>query len=79
MKKIPNICLFYITLVTVSPYTPCPGPAFVKSALFRRTLPPAIVEILARIPLNIIDRLLSVFGGCGVAALLRLAPPRQTP
>jgi hypothetical protein len=53
-----------------------PGPEFFfKLALLRKTLPPAIVEILARIPLNIIDRLLSVLGGYGVAALLwRLLP-----
>jgi hypothetical protein len=53
-----------------------PGPElFFKLALLRKTLPTAIVEILARIPLNIIDRLLSVLGGYGVAALLwRLLP-----
>jgi hypothetical protein len=53
-----------------------PGPElFFKLALLRKTLSPAIVEILARIPLNIIDRLLSVLGGYGVAALLwRLLP-----
>ncbi|MDR0403538.1 MAG: hypothetical protein LBH35_08135 [Treponema sp.] len=54
-----------------------PGPALFKSALFRKTLPPAVVEILARIPLNVIDRLLSVFGGCGVAALLWRFFPRK--
>jgi hypothetical protein len=53
-----------------------PGPALFKWALFRRTLPPAVVEILARIPLNVIDRLLSVFGGYGVAALLWRVPLR---
>jgi hypothetical protein len=53
-----------------------PGPElFFKLALLRKTLPSIIVEIMARIPLNIIDRLLSVFGGYGVAALLwRLLP-----
>jgi hypothetical protein len=42
-----------------------------KLALLRKNLPLAAIEILSRIPLNIIDRLLSVFGGYGVAALLR--------
>jgi hypothetical protein len=53
-----------------------PGPElFFNLALLRKTLPTAIVEILARIPLNIIDRLLSILGGYGVAALLwRLFP-----
>jgi hypothetical protein len=54
-----------------------PGPElFFKLALLRKTLPPVIVEILARIPLNIIDRLLSVFGGYGIAALLWRILPR---
>jgi hypothetical protein len=53
-----------------------PGPELFKLALLRKTLPPVIVEILARIPLNIIDRLLSVFGGYGAAALLRRILPR---
>jgi hypothetical protein len=54
-----------------------PGPElFFKLALLCKTLPPVIVEILARIPLNIIDRLLSVFCGYGVAALLQRLFPR---
>jgi hypothetical protein len=38
--------------------------------LLRRELPLLAVEILSRIPLNIIDRLVSVFGAYGLAALL---------
>jgi hypothetical protein len=41
-----------------------------KLALLRRDLPLPVVEILSRIPLNIIDRLVSVFGVYGLAALL---------
>jgi hypothetical protein len=46
-----------------------------KLALLRKNLPLAIVEVASRIPINIIDRLLSVFGGYGLAALLwRIKP-----
>jgi hypothetical protein len=41
-----------------------------KLTLIRRQLPLPAVEILSRIPLNIIDRLVSVFGAYGLAALL---------
>jgi hypothetical protein len=56
--------------------SPSPERLF-KLALLRKNLPPAVIEILSRIPLNIIDRLLSVFGGYGVAALLRHVVKRQ--
>jgi hypothetical protein len=56
-----------------------PGPERLFTlALLRKNLPLAAIEILSRIPLNIIDRLLSVFGGYGIAALLwRLFPRRK--
>jgi hypothetical protein len=38
-------------------------------ALARRNLPPVIVEILSRIPVNIPDRLISSFAGYGVALI----------
>ncbi|MDR1277183.1 MAG: hypothetical protein LBK02_00370 [Treponema sp.] len=41
-----------------------------RLALLRKNLPSAATEILSRIPINVIDRLLSVFGGYGAAALL---------
>jgi hypothetical protein len=54
--------------------SPSPERLF-KLALLRKNLPLAIVEVASRIPLNIVDRLLSVFGGYGVAALLwRIKP-----
>jgi hypothetical protein len=54
-----------------------PGPElFFKLSLLRKTLPPAIVEILARIPINIIDRLLSVLAGYAIAAPLWWILPR---
>jgi hypothetical protein len=43
-----------------------------KLTLLRRHLPLVGVEILSRIPLNVIDRLVSVFGAYGVAALLNV-------
>jgi hypothetical protein len=44
-----------------------------KLALLRRSLPLVGVEILSRIPLNVIDRLVSVFGAYSIAALLNYA------
>jgi hypothetical protein len=41
-----------------------------KLTLLRRHLPLVGVEILSRIPINVIDRLISVFGAYGVASLL---------
>jgi hypothetical protein len=43
---------------------------FFKLILFRKNLPLAAAEILSRIPVNIIDRLVAVFGGYGIALLL---------
>ena len=39
------------------------------SALYGRGFPLILVEILSRIPINIIDRLLTAFGGYGIALL----------
>jgi hypothetical protein len=55
--------------------SPSPEHLF-KLTLSRKNLSPAVTEILSRIPLNVIDRLLSVFGGYGAAALLRRLFPR---
>jgi hypothetical protein len=41
-----------------------------KLTLLRRNLPLVGVEILSRIPLNVIDRLVSAFGAYGIAALV---------
>jgi hypothetical protein len=48
-----------------------------KLTLLRRNLPLVGVEILSRIPLNVIDRLVSVFGAYGIAALLNYVPVFQ--
>jgi hypothetical protein len=57
--------------------SPSPERLF-KLALLRKNLPLAAIEVLSRIPLNIIDRLLSVFGGYGAAALLWRIFPRKS-
>jgi hypothetical protein len=50
-----------------------------KLTLFRRNLPLVGVEILSRIPLNIIDRLISAFCGYGAALLLeKVSGPRAS-
>jgi hypothetical protein len=41
-----------------------------RIALIRRNLPGVIVEIGSRIPVNLLDRLISSFAGYGLAALL---------
>jgi len=54
-------------LVTVDPA----GPEMrLQYTLFQSGYPPAAVEILSRIPVNMIDRPLSVFAGFGLAVLL---------
>jgi hypothetical protein len=52
-----------------------------KMELYRRNFPFVLVEVLSRIPLNVVDRLIAVFGGYGVAALLSLigAAPLRHP
>jgi hypothetical protein len=50
-----------------------------KLVLLRKNLPLSIAEVMSRIPLNIIDRLLSVFGGYGAAALFWWIKPRPAP
>jgi hypothetical protein len=55
-------------LVTVDPA----GPEMrLQYALFQSGYPAAAVEILSRIPVNMIDRPLSVFAGFGLAVLVR--------
>jgi hypothetical protein len=44
---------------------------FFAPFLSRKNLPLFLVEALSRIPLNIIDRLVTVFGGYGIALILR--------
>jgi len=42
-----------------------------KLGLLRNNVPPLLASILARIPINIIDRLLAVFGGYGISLVFR--------
>jgi hypothetical protein len=49
-----------------------------RPALIRRNLPGIIVEIGSRIPVNLLDRLISSFAGCGLAFLLRKVAPIPT-
>jgi hypothetical protein len=48
-----------------------------RLALVRRNLPGIIVEIGSRIPVNLLDRLISSFAGYGLAALLACIGVRQ--
>jgi hypothetical protein len=67
-----------LTAVLIQPFggSSNPGPELFKLALVRKNLPSVVTEVLSRIPLNVIDRLLSVFGGYGAAALLWRVFPR---
>jgi hypothetical protein len=67
--------LITVLIKTFSPLFQTPSPErLFKLALLRKNFPLAAIEILSRIPLNIIDRLLSVFGGYGIAVLLWRIP-----
>jgi len=44
---------------------------FLSAIMFGSYLPALLTEILSRIPINIIDRLISVFGGFGIALAMR--------
>ncbi|MFP3042626.1 hypothetical protein LQZ19_12490, partial [Treponema primitia] len=57
-------------LVPAPEYTVSPENYF-KLGLLINNVPPLAVEIMARFPINIFDRLLSVFGGYGLALLIR--------
>ncbi|MDR1420741.1 MAG: hypothetical protein LBI86_10235, partial [Treponema sp.] len=48
---------------------------YFKLGLLRNGLPLLASEILARIPVNIVDRPVSVFGAYGIAFLLRRLVP----
>jgi hypothetical protein len=48
-----------------------PESTLLTSTMFPRELPLLLKEILARVPVNIIDRLISVFAGYGIALWLR--------
>jgi hypothetical protein len=55
------------------------GPeVFFRPVLLRKNLPAFFAEILSRIPVNIIDRLVSAFAGYGIAALLARLRARVT-
>ena len=47
-----------------------PAATQLSSTLFKRQMPVLAVEILSRIPMNIIDRLITVFAAYGIAYLL---------
>jgi hypothetical protein len=57
-------------LVPVPKYTVSPENYF-KLGLLINNMPVVAAEIIARIPINIFDRFLSVFGGYGAALLIR--------
>ena len=48
-----------------------PASATLSPVIFRYNIPLILTEILSRIPVNIIDRLVSAFGGYGIAAGLK--------
>jgi hypothetical protein len=57
-------------LVSVPKYTVSPENYF-KLGLMLNNVPFPVAEIVARLPINIFDRLLSVFGGYSLALLIR--------
>ena len=58
-----------------------PASVLLSSTMFSQNLSPLLVEILSRIPINIIDRLITAFGGYGIAYLATVSPltrPKKT-
>ena len=58
--------LTVLILVLRNPADPNPASVLLSSTLFGDSVPIILKEILSRIPINIIDRLLTAFGGYGI-------------
>ena len=56
-----------------------PASTALGSAIFNQNFPPILVEILSRIPINIVDRLITAFGGYGIAYAIVLKPFAKSP
>jgi hypothetical protein len=50
-----------------------------KLGLIRNNMPALAAAILSRIPINIVDRFIVVFGGCGISLLCRAWAFSHTP
>jgi hypothetical protein len=61
----------FIQLVLRRPIHDVSAETWLKVGLLKQGLHLAAAELLARIPVNIVDRFISVFGGYGAALLLR--------
>ena len=50
--------------------------AVLSATMFGQNVPMLLKEIISRIPVNIIDRLISVFAGYGIALLIQRVLPK---
>jgi hypothetical protein len=71
MSILGGIIAVFIELVLQAPINDPNPETYFKLGLLRNGVSLAAAEILARIPVNIVDRTLSVFGGYGTALLLK--------
>jgi hypothetical protein len=61
----------FIQLVLLSPMDNDPPETIFKLGFLRQGFSLAAAEILARIPVNVLDRIIAIFGGYGAALLLQ--------
>lgn len=69
----------FLGLVLRSPVSDAPPETYFKLGLLRQGLSLTAAEILARLPVNLVDRFISVFGAYGVSLLLKRALQRKKP
>jgi hypothetical protein len=70
MSILGGLIAAFIQLLRTPPHGSVSNPASYPDlglTMFRQGLPVILAEILSRIPINIIDRLISAFGGYGIA------------
>ena len=70
MSILGGLIAAFIQFLNPAPPDPIHISAFLAPILFGQHVPIVVVEILSRIPVNIIDRLIAAFGGYGIALAL---------
>ncbi len=73
MSVLGGLIAVFIDQVLQSPISDAHPETYFKVGLLRQGLSLPAMEILARLPVNIVDRFVSVFGAYGISALLKRA------
>jgi hypothetical protein len=75
MSILGGLISVFIQLVLLTPLDKAPPETIFKLGFLRQGFSLAAAEILARVPINVLDRIIAIFGGYGAALLLQKLVP----